>query len=53
MTKNFDNFFHRLLEDMTANDVANVGTGWNDSAGGVPKILGPIQRRKKPKKRKN
>lgn len=50
MTTQFDNYFHNLIENMTVNDVANVGTGWNDRAGGVPKILGPIQRRKKPKK---
>lgn len=45
MTDNFDNFFRSILEDMTANDVANVGTGWFDDKGGIPKILGGMQRR--------
>jgi hypothetical protein len=49
MTNNFDTFFHQILEYMTANDVANVGTGWddnNDNKGGVPKeVLGGMLRR--------
>ena len=52
MTDNFDNFFHQILEDMTANDVANVGTGWTDDKGGIPKVLGGIQRRSGMSKKK-
>jgi hypothetical protein len=52
MTNNFDTFFHQILEDMTANDVANVGTGWADDKGGIPKVLGGMQRRGGISKRK-
>jgi hypothetical protein len=46
MTDNFDTFFHQILENMTANDVANVGTGWTDDKGGIPEgVLGGTQRR--------
>lgn len=59
MTVNFDHFFNSIIENMVANDVANVGTGWsgagdNDTAGGIPKVLGPMQTRKGTiKKKKN
>lgn len=45
MTTQFDNYFHNLIENMTVNDVANVGTGWFDSKGSVPKVLGCMQKR--------
>ena len=56
MTPKFDTFFKTIMEEMVANDVATVGTGWDDpNAGGIPKVLGPMQRRgccKKKRKRK-
>lgn len=47
MTKHFDNYFNKLLEDISVASVLGNDGAYNTSDARVPKIIGPLLRRKR------